>query len=155
MIQIGSLYFFIHLDAFGVEKVEESAHRTFLPAIPNLAKMEYETFRECFEASNDIFWGQKFTTFVCNHFILFYTQIYFQPCKKCIDRSSYATCGIISYYFTHKYISNCARSVSIEVRMQKLCHSKVDLPVFTPIVCKDVVSTPIIHEKRASHVIMM
>ena len=34
-------------------------------------------------------------------------------------------------------------------------HSKVDLPVFTPIVPEDAASTPIIHGKGASHVFVI
>ena len=103
------ILFFIHLNGFGVEKVEESTHRTIFTSGTQFRKTRFETFQECFEASNDVFWGKNLSlknrTFSC--------------------------------YSTHRYISNGARLTSIEVRMQKLCHSKVDLPVSTPIVCED------------------
>jgi len=50
---------------------------------------------------------------------------------------------------------NGARSESIRVRMQNLCHSEVDLLVFTPIVREDAAVAPTIHGKGASHMIMM
>ena len=50
-------------------------------------------------------------------------------------------------YSTHKDISNGTRSAPFRVSMQKLCHSEVELPIVTPIVLEDVVSTPIIHGK--------
>lgn len=39
--------------------------------------------------------------------------------------------------------------------MQKWFHLEVDLHVFTTIIQEDAMSSPIIHEKGASHVIMM
>lgn len=55
----------------------------------------------------------------------------------------------------HKELSHCVRIMSIGVRMQKLCHSEADLPIFTPIVREDDASAPIIHGKGASHVFVM
>jgi len=49
------ILFFIHLDAFGVEKVEELAHVTVFTGGTQFGKTRFETFREHFEASNDIF----------------------------------------------------------------------------------------------------
>jgi len=60
-----------------------------------------------------------------------------------------------SCYSTHREFSNGARIASIGVRMQKLCHSKVDFPIFTPIVREDVASAHIIHGKGASHMFVM
>jgi len=60
-----------------------------------------------------------------------------------------------SCYFTHRYLSNNAIIASIRVPMQKLCHSEVDLPVFTPIIQEDAASAPIIHGKEAIHVFSM
>lgn len=53
-----------------------------------------------------------------------------------------------SCYSTHIKLSTVARIVSIGVCMQNLCHSKVDLPIFTPIVREDAAPAPIIHGKR-------
>jgi len=39
--------------------------------------------------------------------------------------------------------------------MQKLCHSEVDLPIFTTISQENATLAPIIHEKGASQMIMM
>ena len=52
-----------------------------------------------------------------------------------------------SWYYTQRDISNGTRSAWIEVCMQKLCHSKFDLPIFTPIVRDDAASAPIIRGK--------
>ena len=60
-----------------------------------------------------------------------------------------------SCYSTHRYLSNDVRSMSIRVRMKKLCHSEVDLPVLTPIIKEDAASTPIIHGKQVSHMFLM
>jgi len=51
------ILFFIHLDAFGVEKVEESAHGTIFTDGTQFGKTRFETFQENFDASNDVFWG--------------------------------------------------------------------------------------------------
>ena len=63
-------------------------------------------------------------------------------------------CHIFSYSM-HREISNNARITSIKVCMQMLCHSEVDFPILTIIIQEDVMSTPIIHGKGASHLIMM
>ena len=59
VIWIGSLYFFsIHLNAFGVEKVEGSTHTNiFFTSRNQFGETQSETFQEGFEASNDVFWG--------------------------------------------------------------------------------------------------
>lgn len=58
-------------------------------------------------------------------------------------------------YSTHKDIFNYSRSASIGFHMQKLCHSEVDLPIFTPIVWEDAAPTPIIYGKGGSHMFVM
>jgi len=42
-----------------VEKVEELAHGTIFTGETQFGKTRFETFRECFEASNDVFLGVK------------------------------------------------------------------------------------------------
>ena len=49
------ILFAIHLDAFGMGKVEESAHETVFTGGTHFGKIGSETFREHFEASNDVF----------------------------------------------------------------------------------------------------
>lgn len=88
-------------------------------------KMGFETFRKRFEVSNLIFFVVKCYQFGVTPFIIY------------------------------TYISNVVISMPIGVRMQKLCHLEVDIPIFTPIGHEDATTTPIIHGKRASHVIMM
>lgn len=51
------ILFYIHLNAFRVENVEESTHRTIFTGGIQVGKTHFETFRELFEASNDIFLG--------------------------------------------------------------------------------------------------
>ena len=51
------IFFVIHLDTFGVEKGEESSHRTVFTRGTQFGKMRSETFWECFEASNNVFWA--------------------------------------------------------------------------------------------------
>ena len=119
--------FFIHLDAFGVEKVEELAHEIIFTGETQFRETRSETFRKNFEALNDIFWAKTLSL----------------------------TQNTSSCYFTHKNISNGTRIVSIGVCMQKLCHLEVDLLVFTPIVQEDVASASIIHGKGASHEFLM
>ena len=58
-------------------------------------------------------------------------------------------------YSTNTYLSNDARKALIRVCMQKLCHSEIDLLVFTPIIREDGVLAPIIHGKRDIHVFVM
>jgi len=50
------ILFFIHLDAFRVEVVEESTHGTVFINWTQFGKTRSRTFQECFEASNDTFW---------------------------------------------------------------------------------------------------
>ena len=49
--------FFIYIDAFLVEKVDESAHGVVFTGGTQFGKTGFEAFREQFEASNDVFWG--------------------------------------------------------------------------------------------------
>ena len=44
------LFIFIHLNAFGVEKVEESSHETMFTGRTQFGKTRFETFQVCFEA---------------------------------------------------------------------------------------------------------
>jgi len=113
------LLFFIRLDVFEVEKVEELAHGNVFTSGTQFGKMGSETFHEHFEASNNIFWDKN---------LPFY-------------------CITISFYFTPKYISNGTRSTSIVVCMQKLSHLEVDLPAFTPVIWEDAVLAPLFMEK--------
>jgi len=121
------ILFFIYLDALGLEKVEESTHRTVFSGGTQFGEVGFETFWEHFEASNEFFRGKSF------------------PLKSII----------FSCYSSHREISNSRRITSIRVRMQKLCHLEVDLSIFTPIVWQDATSTPIIHGKGASHMVWM
>lgn len=57
------VFVFIHLYAFIVEKAVESSHQTIFTGGNQFGKMGFETFEECFEPSNEIFWGVK-----CFHF---------------------------------------------------------------------------------------
>ena len=50
--------FVIHLDAFRVDKVEKSADMTIFTGRTELGKLGSETFREHFEASNNILGGK-------------------------------------------------------------------------------------------------
>jgi len=50
------ILFFIHIDAFGVEKVDESNHEIVLTSRTQFGETGFETF-ECFEASNEVFCG--------------------------------------------------------------------------------------------------
>jgi len=49
------ILFLIHLDVFKVEKLEELANKIVFTDKTQFGKMGPETFRERFEASNDIF----------------------------------------------------------------------------------------------------
>ena len=49
------ILFFIHIDAFEVEKVERSAHQTIFTNGTQFGETGYKTFSEHFEASKDIF----------------------------------------------------------------------------------------------------
>jgi len=51
------ILFFIHLNAFEVEKVEESYHGAVFIGGTQFGKMGPQTFEECFEASNYFFLG--------------------------------------------------------------------------------------------------
>ena len=51
------ILFFIHIDAFGVEKVEESTHRTVFTGGTQYDETRFVTFQEHFEASNNVFLG--------------------------------------------------------------------------------------------------
>lgn len=48
--------FFIHLDAFRVEKVKELTHEIAFICKTKFGKIRSKTFLEHFEASNNIFW---------------------------------------------------------------------------------------------------
>lgn len=50
---------FIHINAFRVEKVEDSIHKTILINVSQFGKLRFKTFRMQFEASNNIFGGKK------------------------------------------------------------------------------------------------
>lgn len=51
------ILFFIHLDAFREEKVEESSHGTIFTGGTQFGKIGSETFWERFQESNHVFWG--------------------------------------------------------------------------------------------------
>jgi len=51
------IFFVIHLNAFGVEKAEESTNETVFTGGTQFGETGSETFWERFESSNDIFWG--------------------------------------------------------------------------------------------------
>ena len=51
------IFFVIHLDAFKVEKMEGSIHWTVFTSGTQFGKVGSENFRECFKASNEVFWG--------------------------------------------------------------------------------------------------
>ena len=51
------ILFDIHVDAFRMEKVEESTQTTIFIDETQFGKLRSETFSENFEASNDIFCG--------------------------------------------------------------------------------------------------
>ena len=121
------ILFVIHLDAFGVEKVEESAHRTIFTSGTSLAKRDLKLSESVLRHQTTFFGGK---TFILN-------------------------CNTFSCYSTHRELSNGIRIASIKLYMQKLCHSEVDLPVFTPIVREDAASAPIIHGKGASHMFVI
>lgn len=59
VIEIRLKYFFIHIYAFKVEKMEESAHGAIFTSGIQFGKMGSETFRENFEASNDVIFVKK------------------------------------------------------------------------------------------------
>ena len=99
------ILFFIHLDAFGVEKWRNQLNGTVFTSGTQFGKTESETFQNHFEASNDVFRGK---TLLLKH-------------------------SAFSYDSTHIVLSNDTRMASIGVCMQKLCHSEVDLPIFTTI----------------------
>ena len=121
------MLFVIHLDAFGVEKLEDSTHETIFTSRTQFGKTHSETFYKSFEVLNNFFGG------------------------KTLSINSFTS----SWYSTHREISNNAIIASIRVCMQKLGHSKVDLLVFTPIVWEDGMSAPIIHGKWARHLFFM
>ena len=110
----------IHLNAFGVEKVEESSHGTVFTSETQFGEMGSEAFQERFETSNDVFSRKKFGALISHIFMLLYTQI----------------------------SSNDIRSMLIGVCMQTLFYLEVHLHVFTPIDRDDVTPTPIIHRKK-------
>jgi len=51
------ILFFIHIDAFEVEEVERSAHRTIFTNGTQFGETGSKTFSEHFEASEDLFGG--------------------------------------------------------------------------------------------------
>lgn len=110
------------------EKWSNQLTRQFFTCGTQFGKIGSKTLWECFEVSNDVFWGGKIF-----------------PLSR----------RIFTCYSTHRDLSNGGRSESIRVCMQKLCHLEVDLPVFTPIIQEDVASAPIIHGKGDSHMIVM
>ena len=48
------MFFVIHLDAFGVEKVDESSHGTIFTSGTQFGETGSETFQVHFEASNNL-----------------------------------------------------------------------------------------------------
>ena len=101
--------------------------RPFLPMEPSLEKQDMKPFGSVLRHQTTFFGGK----------ISFLNHI------------------IISFYSTHRNISNDIIIASIRVHMQKLCCSEVDLPIFRPIVWEDVALAPIIHGKWARHMFVM
>ena len=66
---------FMHLNAFKVEKMEESSHRTIFTGDTHFGNLRSETSRQYFEASNDVFWEVKLFP-LCHTFITYSTQRY-------------------------------------------------------------------------------
>ena len=62
------IFFFIHIDAFRVEKLEESTHKAIFTDGIQFDKLGFETFVEHFEASKTFFWGVKLCFFSAPHF---------------------------------------------------------------------------------------
>ena len=54
------IFFVMHLDAFGEEKVEASTHGTIFTGRTQFAETGSKTFSEHFEASNDVFGHKNF-----------------------------------------------------------------------------------------------
>lgn len=65
---------FIHVNAFRVEKVEESVHRTLFTSWNYFGKLGFESFWECFEASKTFFGVKIYEFKVQPFFIITHTQ---------------------------------------------------------------------------------
>lgn len=121
------MFFFVHLNAFIVETIEESTHMTILFELPNL---------EC--------WGLKHSWSSLRHHMEMLGVKLFH--FLCITFFSYST---------DRYFFNNARISLIRVCMKKLCHSEVFLTILTTILQQVATSTPIVRGKLPSRMIIM
>jgi hypothetical protein len=72
-----------------VEKLEKLACRAHFSGKFWFGDFGSETFQSHFEASNDTFWGKKFTIVAPSPLTLFYTLRPFQWCENHLNQSSY------------------------------------------------------------------
>jgi predicted TIM-barrel fold metal-dependent hydrolase len=70
--------------------MEKLACRVILMVGPSSKNWGLKLSRAIFEASNDVFGGQKFLHLSRYPLNSFYTSRPFQLCKKCVNQSSYA-----------------------------------------------------------------
>jgi hypothetical protein len=67
------ILFFIHINAFRVEKPEGISLQVHFNSRSQFGKLGFETFQSHFEALNDIFCEQKFLSFSLDPVTLIYT----------------------------------------------------------------------------------
>ena len=82
------ILFFIHIDRFREEKVEESTHDTVFIDMTQFGKMGSAMFRERFEASNNVFRGLKFYSLAWNFFMLILHIMIFPTTKESYQSKS-------------------------------------------------------------------